>query len=606
MTEQNVYVFSNASTISHPDNTLTRFVNELPETLHIPKNENWYICAESVGFSTNFSTIMPPDDETLPNIKIYSFNNDIVDFVFNSEILGDDQGSMQEIKHEVFDGTIQGAILGPDQDAANYHFYDYNTSQNIFKEMFLEAEIFFPSGKITVDDIRHTLKIIDGKNIKISYEAVMNQQMVFRIREDTEKFYCMLFHKNTIKTFGLSTTKICGVTHINGEKYYMIRLDDQNTEVCGDLNRWHKKFPELIKIRCDEIEEQIFNNKLTKDLVSFCPTINDGMSYIYYEFQTREYVKISNTILSKLSISFIDEYNLQIPLSKGVASFVKLNIKKMPLDYDRFNIRISSSVKTNDDTECSSIFTVDLPYPYYLDPSWNVSLTSINFPASFRPLPSEKKSRRILTSKIHDNSINHFYIPNKHYNKSGLISIINAGLKHTGSSITLFSTSLALFDNKKVNQYCHILLKKGSFINIPIPIMELLGCDIGKESASPHILIENGSIVFANPTEEDVFLQMSNTMEMDILKPHYMMIYTDMIKPIIVGNTYSKLLRVVPIQHSENYDYKVQDFRHRENHPLENTLLKTIHIEIRSHTGELINFAEGKQVHLNLLFSRDA
>lgn len=84
-----------------------------------------------------------------------------------------------------------------------------------------------------------------------------------------------------------------------------------------------------------------------------------------------------------------------------------------------------------------------------------------------------------------------------------------------------------------------------------------------------------------------------------------MMIYTDVIKPIIVGSTYSKLLRVIPIEHSENYDYKVQDFRHRENHELENTLLKTIHVEIRSHTGELINFAEGKQIHLNLLFSRD-
>jgi hypothetical protein len=35
------------------------------------------------------------------------------------------------------------------------------------------------------------------------------------------------------------------------------------------------KFPEIIKICCDEIEEQIFKNKLTKDLVSFCPAINE-------------------------------------------------------------------------------------------------------------------------------------------------------------------------------------------------------------------------------------------------------------------------------------------------------------------------------------------
>ena len=589
MDDQTLYVFSNASTISHPDNTLTKFVNDLPETLNTPKNENWYACAESVGFSTNFSTVMLPENESLPSIQIYSFTNDVI---FDIEIVG----------------TTQGSMLGP--SSYQYHNYDYNSQQNVFKEMVLEAEIFFPSGNISVGDIRNSLKIIDDKNIKIVYEAVLNHQLVFYLRQDIdhENFYCMLFHKNTVKTFGLSTAKICGVTYIKGEKYYMIRLDSQNTEICGDLKRWHKKFPEIIKIQCDEIEEQISNNKLTKDLVSFSPMIGEVVKYLFYEFQTREYVKISNSILSKLSISLVDEYNLPIPLSKGVASFIKLNIKKMPPDYERFNIRVSSQPpKTLDNEACSSIFTVDLPYPYYLDSGWKVSLTSINYPANFRPLPSEKNSRRIFTSKISDNGLNtkDFYVSNKLYNKGGLISILNEPLKTINSSITLFTDSINDDRNKKVDQYCHLRLRKRSFIMIPRPIADILGYDSEKTPPSQHIIVRGESISFVNPTENDVTLKMVRSMNINILKPHYMMIYTDVIKPIIVGSTYSKLLRVIPIEHSENYDYKVQDFRHRENHELENTLLKTIHVEIRSHTGELINFAEGKQIHLNLLFSRD-
>lgn len=599
MTEQTVYVFSNASTIQHPDNTLTKFVNELPETLNIPKNENWYICAESVGFANNFSTVMLPENESLPCIRIYSFSNEIIDFVSDVELRG----------------TVQGSTPGPNlktSDSFGYHHYDYNTQENIFKDMLLEADIFFPSGNISVEDIRNSLKIINDKNIKIDCEAVLNHPMVFYLREDSEKFYCLLFHENTVKTFGFSSTKICGITNIKDEKYYLIRLDNENVEICGDLKRWHKKFPEIIKIRCDEIEEQILNSKLTKDLVSFCPKMDEEMKYIFYEFQTRQYVKISNTILSKLSISFIDEYNLQIPLSKGVASFVKLNIKKMPLDYDRFNIRISSDTsKTNNNEESSSIFSTNMPYPYYLDPSWNVSLTSISFPSNFRPLPAEKKLRRIFTSKISNENmkmeIKDFYIPNKQYNKGGLILMLNEALKHIDSSFSLLAESINQDVNKKNDQNCYLMLKKKSFLMISHPIADILGFDISKASISNYnyVVVKGDSISFVNPTEHDVVIRMMKLMDVNILKPNYMMIYMDIIKPIIVGNTYSKLLRVVPYQHSENCDYNVQDFRHRENHPLENTLLKTIHVEIRSHTGELINFAEGKHIHMNLLFSRD-
>ena len=154
MTEQTVYVFSNASTIQHPDNTLTKFVNELPETLNIPKNENWYICAESAGFANNFSTVMLPENESLPSIRIYSFSNEIIDFVSDVELRG----------------TVQGSTSGPNpktSDSFGYRHYDYNIQENIFKDMLLEADIFFPSGNISVQDIRNSLKIINDKNIKI-------------------------------------------------------------------------------------------------------------------------------------------------------------------------------------------------------------------------------------------------------------------------------------------------------------------------------------------------------------------------------------------------------------------------------------------------------
>ena len=97
---------------------------------------------------------------------------------------------------------------------------------------------------------------------------------------------------------------------------------------------------------------------------------------------------------------------------------------------------------------------------------------------------------------------------------------------------------------------------------------------------------------------------MNNSFNIDYLKPQYMMLYADFIQPSIVGESYSKLLKIIQIPNN-NANYHTEEFQHQETHSLENTLIKTMHFEIRSHTGELINFADSKNIFLNLLFSKN-
>jgi hypothetical protein len=71
--------------------------------------------------------------------------------------------------------------------------------------------------------------------------------------------------------------------------------------------------------------------------------------------------------------------------------------------------------------------------------------------------------------------------------------------------------------------------------------------------------------------------------------------------PLIISNT-----AMVAINGSiENQELlKIEEFKHKEFHPLESTLVKNININIRSNDGNLINFVDGSKVFLNLLFAR--
>jgi hypothetical protein len=82
------------------------------------------------------------------------------------------------------------------------------------------------------------------------------------------------------------------------------------------------------------------------------------------------------------------------------------------------------------------------------------------------------------------------------------------------------------------------------------------------------------------------------------------MVYTDIIEQNIVGDAFTKLLKIIPVFHQSTDNYKIQEFKTREFHPLESTLLKKIKVDIRSHSGELINFAEGSKIFMNFIFSK--
>ena len=101
-------------------------------------------------------------------------------------------------------------------------------------------------------------------------------------------------------------------------------------------------------------------------------------------------------------------------------------------------------------------------------------------------------------------------------------------------------------------------------------------------------------------TSEDII--MSVPMNLSYFQPSYAMLYTDIVKPTIIGGEYANILKIFPIfKNSDNYI--IHQFKDPEHYSLQNKEIKTISLVFKNHAGETLNFASKNIVIVDLTFS---
>jgi hypothetical protein len=548
-----IHAFSNADTEKNKDNTLTSFINNLPLNFELPCEERWCVCVQSVGFASKFHSISIPEDINTPSIIIESnINNNL------------------------------------EQESQWVH----------------EANIFFPSKFSDIETIKKSLAIIYEKNLGIDFllSEDENIRIMYVNNEKEHLYYKLIIHEEIVKSFGLPKKNAKSIKNINKNIYFEFIISSSSPIIHSYLKRWNFKHPNLVRIQCEQITEQIFNSKLTRDLKIFCPSFEMKEKYTFHQFDSEEYVPLSNSVLDKLSFNICDEHDNLLDIDYGVSTFIKLKFKKMNSQPDSFNVRLSP-----DENQSCSDFTIDLPQPYYLDSSWKVSLSSICYANIFRPLPYEEKSRTIHTAKLIDNSQDHrdlHIIPNLLYSHSGIISEINRAINKNHDNANFTTREFEEYGEKKVK--VSVRINGETVMVLSKDMCELLGLNYAIDVGSDNIVKseESQSICFINSELNPVTVDFSNFFDINKFRPQYMMIYTDIINQSVVGNSFSNLIKIAPVYHESTDAYKTQEFKNNEFHSLENTLIKQIRFQIRSHSGNYINFMEGSKIFVNLLFSK--
>ena len=88
--------------------------------------------------------------------------------------------------------------------------------------------------------------------------------------------------------------------------------------------------------------------------------------------------------------------------------------------------------------------------------------------------------------------------------------------------------------------------------------------------------------------------------------PNYLCIYSDILKPRIIGDRISRAMYIHPMQNSEMNERNVVNIKNVEYYPLEKTNIEEIDILLADETGEQIDFNNSSFSSMILLHFKKA
>lgn len=623
-----IFLISNGSLDTYPNNTLTNFKNKLPTILEHSENENWCIAVESIGFSTNFRNIDLPKNPEAPSFMLtncqYNVERcpDMCTTKFNTTRCVVDDECLIKVNFK-FEPNEDNQLCWWQFYRFEDKFYTPEDMNAFFKKIRLKVDAF-----IGIDDqYRFTATNTDSKDTKADLWIIISESMMstFKIpkyhsKESTDYFKKTASGKYEIvrkfyDTYEYVHNELPYITHYKGDKYYAFRLEsEKKTQIpitlSGGLNNKvsnpKKTFPTLVKVESSDVKQQIFNSTYSKDLLCFCPdfTLND--KYFFHEFENRQYVSLSNTNITDLNIKLLDHNNEQINLLKGVSTVVKLDIKKMEEQF--FNVRLTSS-NSNLTSNTKASFRVKLPNTLSLDRSWKVCLTSISHPNTFKTFSPDINSRRIIIR--HKGVSGHwvtdqFILQHKKYTKEKLAWTLDKLFRESQIGYVKYKA-----DSNNLKRLECVFSKPDVEVLASNYFLKIIGYN--------GTLDENRGFTFVRMNDHEHVYKIQDTdevdrvykehylwslqfdIDVDYLRPDYLICYTNIVSPTIIGSLYSKILRIIPIRNN-NSDYVITEFLHKEYLEIQNTEVSEVEIELRAHDGTLVEFGFEQDVILNLEF----
>ena len=647
METKSVFAISNGSHTYFPKNTLTNFRNKFPND--IIANENYELSVESIGFSKNFKQIHLPDDG-FPSFFISK--SDIISYV---KTPNNEKNELKNQRIKILQTELDDLSLDEFKTNKNDIIeVDYenlklrkkrSTNTQVNNNDFKTFPFYFRDGekysKSSLKEYFQKVKKITGVNVnyidtedKIVFNIPTPKNTLesptttfdsyFVVMHDTfassfvvndycfvtipyDEFYWQPMPENntvhrTNRDDGEITLKIkLDMTDVyyRNEKYKAAHIQSyRHTLICENVAKIN--FPNLVKLKCGNIKSQIMNNSYSNDLVVFCPDFEKKDNFFYHEFDSLQFIPLSNIILRDIELSLCDENNRFLQLEAGTPTIVKLSLQKMDVTKDSFNVRLTSSPSVQNPNNTSSSFKVILPTTLNLDRKWRVALTAISHPNEFNTFLKEEDSRSMaITWKNNDSDKNvnvRKLVLREYYDNAGdIVNEINNFLK-------LSNMGFAKTEEEKLT----FTFDRNCILVIGNYLLRILGFtymdDISHYKKYTVFPIRFNSTKDYIKSEEKIEFCFQDVISLNLLDAKYICMYANFISPTILAGEYHKLLRIIPIRESKT-GYVISEFKHKDFYELQNTEIKEIEIELRAHDGELINFKSKQNIILNLLFS---
>ena len=641
MDNTSLFLISNGSHNFFIKNSLTNFKNKLPKDINI--NNEYEIAVKSIGFSKSFKQIHTPEDD---NPSFFISKSEQISYVNTpvnqrKELKAKRIKILQEELNNIAIYMNDNINIKNEEDNKYLRLrrrrnvnYDEFTDMKTFPFYFKDNETYT---KNKLKDYFQTITTISGVNAFYNDAEDKATFNLLGIDNSTENSYFVVMHETFLSSFSVNdhvfftlpyeqfywepmpdnsevystdrhnsqiTIKVnldFTEVYYKDEKYFAAHIQSyKHSLVCENVEK--VIFPSLVKLKCSNINPQIMNNSYSQDLVVFCPDFDKKDKFFYHEFDSLQYIPLSNTILKDIGISLCDERNRLLQLASGTPTILKLSLKKMESKKQSFNLRITSSPNEQHEDNSSSSFKVTLPETLNLSRDWKVALTSISHPNEFNTFLKDQDSRSMLiTWRENEQDVNlvrHKLVLKENYTTTS--SIVN--------DINNFFVEKKIGFVKTEEDVLSIFFERNCILVIGNYLLRILGFtfieDLTNYRKYTVFPIRFNSIksYIKNHNDENIIFCFQDQISLNLLDAKYMCMYANFISPTIIASEYHKILRIIPIREAKT-GFVITEFKHKDYYELQNTEIKEIFIELRAHDGELINFKSKQNIILNLLFS---
>ena len=658
MNQDSIYVFSNGGQAYFPSNTLTNFTNKFPIPLKL--NETYEIGIQSIGFSSLFRNVLTPANDA-PSLIVTNCNRSYKYFRNNPYKVGQSEGpvvwTFTEDTTKTCHNENDNDITVCENQKCFYSMFqlmDIEYSDDEVKELCSEIStktlldvkyedrlMSFAIGQNFINKYGYSRCYImmhdsfsrtfgfDQRSIRsyIGYHKFKDVHDIIRVMkvgsDEVTQHYVRKAYKDGVyyDVFYLDSIPESKQLQKGGtveytpeyrreritDGWFRITTTSLNLRLVSNYIKLDRPpFPQTIKITCDAIQPQIYNNEYSNNMLVYTPDFDKLKNYTTEEIESVDFMPLTNTLLTDIRFQLLDEKNEQLQLLPGPATWIKMALRSKPKYKKSFNTVLTSEKSAYFDDNSQSSFRVKLPSPVNLDDNWKVCLSSLSHPSSFVTfLPHENETEKIKMKversigfqknrqppdAVEDPTL-YTLKANHCYEKEELVNEIKRWMVSE-------NIGTCFINNKNVLNFS--FAAKGTFI-LGETLARLLGA---------KIVIADEKIGGANvvrkiiPTTPDVY-KCQNKINMSYLHPRYVMVYANIMQPVLVAGEYRKLLRISPIENTE-LDFITKYFRHKEYSRLENTIIDNIHIILASHDGRRIHFGSPQNVVINLEFTNHA
>ncbi len=650
------YIVSNGSKEYYPENTLSKFSVKFPFSLNIPidRNEKWGICINSIGLSSKFESnyskykyepliiqMINTNDQLLCDVQsetplhqmICQTKNFVKDAMLSNQF---NKCYVNNLKFTCDLEYIKKFLIYWASENLYHGFY--NEQKNTFTKSIQQFNYYFNNLgnqedlEILIDNLKESdLKLTKLKENKYKIEGVY-----FEFRQDGA--YFDLKQKNELiseKILFLRQDLIarCDITQetdfvnesedintlsarnplfqnlinarelnntylrIGSHNYKLLVINKEYKAIIIEFKKFMDGFltiPNMIKIQCENIRSQVFNNTHSNDIEIIKPNFDLKGSHYFQEFKKPLFVPLLNSDLSNLTFTLTNEYDEQLRLSTGLPTILSVTFKKMTSDYKSFNITVTPTFNIQGNT--ISQFRTVLPQTFNFNEKWSVGLKSITIPNHFKLLPSDDNDIVIfkLTDdmKIIPNEKYKIQIPNIRANPGDFIEYLNSKILPADAFNFIKS------DTNEIS----IKARK----NISIFISKNLAQVLGLISLTVEELLESGKKYFWKAMyKANTTTPLNKTLNLSIFRPAFLMVYLDFVELTLVSSKYTNIVKIVPVKFdSESDECQTTAFETIEYRKIAKSLLSEFKTEIRDPAGNLVQF-DNDMLSLHLYFTNN-